>query len=272
MLNTKGVEELLRRVGLGRGNARSVAAMSNTALEVRLFRRCRWLALKLAGATGAAMHLGCCGMAFGVLVGCLAALPKLRLRFVRHTDDLADVDSWQALLLYVVSVVFVELILLSIRDPRWVKRGLRWGAVMGAMVGWLRALAVVDPDRHSFQRVFQMGLSGEEDIGVISPYAAQVSRIKQVLEAEKIKPQDSDLDRKSLEVKTVDGYQGREKEVIILSCVRTQGLGFLTDHRRLNVGITRAKSFLVVIGCSEVLRRDPVWASYLCFLEPFRWT
>jgi len=160
VLNTKGVEELLRRVGLGRGNARSVAAMSNTALEVRLFRRCRWLALKLAGATGAAMHLGCCGMAFGVLVGCLAALPKLRLRFVRHTDDLADVDSWQALLLYVVSVVFVELILLSIRDPRWVKRGLRWGAVMGAMVGWLRALAVVDPDRHSFQRVFQMGLSG----------------------------------------------------------------------------------------------------------------
>lgn len=115
--------------------------------------------------------------------------------------------------------------------------------------------------------------AGEEDIGVISPYTAQVTQIKSALETARIKPQDPDAQSsKVLEVKTVDGYQGREKEVIILSCVRTQGLGFLTDHRRLNVAITRAKSFLVVIGCGELLRTDPVWRSYMDFLEEFRWT
>ncbi|CAL1130922.1 unnamed protein product [Cladocopium goreaui] len=159
VLNTKAVEQLLRRAGLGRGNARSEGTSASTTYtaQLRIFRRSRWLALKLMGA----LHLGCCGMAAGVLLGCFGALPNLRLRFVRHTDDLADLDSWQALLLYVVSVVFMELVVLSLRDPRWVKRGLRYGALLGAVVGWLKALQVVDPDRHSFRRVFQMGLSGQ---------------------------------------------------------------------------------------------------------------
>lgn len=163
VLNTKAVEQLLRRAGLGRGNARSEGTSASTTYtaQLRIFRRSRWLALKLMGATGAALHLGCCGMAAGVLLGCFGALPNLRLRFVRRTDDLADLDSWQALLLYVVSVVFMELVVLSLRDPRWVKRGLRYGALLGAVVGWLKALQVVDPDRHSFRRVFQMGLSGQ---------------------------------------------------------------------------------------------------------------
>ncbi|CAK9050306.1 unnamed protein product [Durusdinium trenchii] len=158
-LDTEGVENVLRSVGLGHGNLRHIAR--NYTPQLRLFRRSRWLALKLAGATGAALHVGCCGMASGMLLGCLGALPRLRLRQVRHIDDLHDLDSWQALVLYVVSAIFVELLLLSIRDPRWVKRGLRYGALVGAVVGWLRALAVVDPDRHSFRRVFQMGVSGQ---------------------------------------------------------------------------------------------------------------
>ncbi|CAJ1387331.1 unnamed protein product [Effrenium voratum] len=113
--------------------------------------------------------------------------------------------------------------------------------------------------------------AGEEDIGVISPYTAQVTQIKAALEAEKITQESMPREGRFVEVKTVDGYQGREKEVIILSCVRTEGLGFLTDVRRLNVGITRAKSFLVVIGCGALLRSDPVWRSYLRFLDQFRW-
>ncbi|CAE7357171.1 NAM7 [Symbiodinium natans] len=117
--------------------------------------------------------------------------------------------------------------------------------------------------------------AGEEDVGVISPYAAQVAQIKSAMEAEKMLFQDPDarVDAARFpEVKTVDGYQGREKEVIILSCVRTQGLGFLSDRRRLNVGITRAKSLLVIIGCAELLQTDPVWRSYIHFLDRFRWT
>ncbi len=73
-----------------------------------------------------------------------------------------------------------------------------------------------------------------------------------------------------LEVNTVDGYQGREKDVIIFSCVRSNEkgqIGFLADRRRLNVAITRARRGLIVIGDPQTLKTNPTWASYLEFLE-----
>lgn len=94
-----------------------------------------------------------------------------------------------------------------------------------------------------------------EDIGVIAPYTAQIRHLTSLLH-----PDDSSdpaqMERfrhvlgdrvkelSEIEVKTVDGFEGREKEVIIFSTVRSnsQGyIGFLCDWRRLNVGITRAK-------------------------------
>ena len=64
----------------------------------------------------------------------------------------------------------------------------------------------------------------------------------------------------------MDGYQGREKEVIIFSCVRSnsQGsIGFLSDWRRLNVAITRPRRGLIVLGNQKTLAVDPNWACYL---------
>jgi superfamily I DNA and/or RNA helicase len=94
------------------------------------------------------------------------------------------------------------------------------------------------------------------DIGVISPYAAQVGTIKRRLTRE-LQVDMSDLPpvRQAqgafVEVATVDGFQGREKDVIILSTVRANkegSIGFLDDPRRLNVALTRARRALFVVG------------------------
>ncbi len=96
------------------------------------------------------------------------------------------------------------------------------------------------------ERLLNRGIR-PEDIAVISPYDDQVARIKRMLHVE------------GLEIKTVDGFQGREKEVVIVSFVRSNKsgtIGFLNDLRRLNVSITRAKRKLVLIGDSNTLESE----------------
>ena len=110
------------------------------------------------------------------------------------------------------------------------------------------------------ENLLQAGDLEETDIGIITPYAGQVRAIRDAL------PERND----SVEVHTVDGYQGREKEVIIFSCVRSNSdgiVGFLSDARRLNVALTRAKRGLIVIGDPDTLRNDETWASWLDYIR-----
>lgn len=91
------------------------------------------------------------------------------------------------------------------------------------------------------------------DIGVITPYSAQVAALLLRL---------ADLVDEGLEVDSVDGFQGREKEAIVFSAVRsnTDGeVGFLADVRRLNVAITRARRKLIVVGDSATLSNHDAW-------------
>jgi ATP-dependent RNA/DNA helicase IGHMBP2 len=95
-------------------------------------------------------------------------------------------------------------------------------------------------------------------IGVITPYAAQARLLSEWLALAE------------LEIDTVDGFQGREKEAIVISLVRSNErgeIGFLADVRRMNVAMTRARRKLIVVGDSATLASDPFYARMIAFCE-----
>merc|ERR1712176_346872 len=100
------------------------------------------------------------------------------------------------------------------------------------------------------------------EIGVVTPYVAQVRILKRILK--NIVPEG--LDPELLEIASVDNFQGREKDLIVFSavrCNRSGTVGFLADWRRLNVMITRARRGLIVVGNRQTLKADPHWEKWL---------
>lgn len=96
------------------------------------------------------------------------------------------------------------------------------------------------------------------DVGVISPYRAQVQHLRRLLrKREYFKPF-----RKLISVNTVDGFQGQERDVILISMVRSNEkgeIGFLRDLRRMNVAITRARMKLIILGDRQTMARHPFY-------------
>ena len=91
------------------------------------------------------------------------------------------------------------------------------------------------------------------DIGVITPYSAQVNQIQDQIS---LKLPETCA---NIEVSTVDGFQGREKEIIIISMVRSNSnkeIGFLSNERRMNVAVTRAKRLCVLICDSSTVNKN----------------
>jgi hypothetical protein len=103
---------------------------------------------------------------------------------------------------------------------------------------------------------------GPDDIGVITPYSSQSRLLKRSLRSKRLKA----LGLNRIEVSTVDGFQGREKEVIIFTSVRsneTGKVGFLDKWRRMNVMMTRPRRGLIIIGNRKTLRCDRRWGKWL---------
>ncbi|KAL3516226.1 hypothetical protein ACH5RR_023128 [Cinchona calisaya] len=108
----------------------------------------------------------------------------------------------------------------------------------------------------------------EVDIGVITPYRQQVVKITNALESKGLN---------GIKVGSVEQFQGQEKEVIIISTVRstlrhnehdkTYSLGFLSNPRRFNVAVTRAKSLLLVVGNPHIIIKDLYWNKLLRYCE-----
>lgn len=101
-------------------------------------------------------------------------------------------------------------------------------------------------------------LDEQIDVGVISPYRAQVQYLKQLIrKRDFFKPY-----RHLISVNTVDGFQGQERDIILISMVRSNDdgmIGFLRDLRRMNVAITRARMKLIILGNVGTLTRHPFY-------------
>jgi superfamily I DNA and/or RNA helicase len=104
------------------------------------------------------------------------------------------------------------------------------------------------------------------DVGIISPYRAQVQYLKRLLKKyEFFKPY-----RRLISVNTVDGFQGQERDVILISLVRSNDegqIGFLKDLRRMNVAMTRARMKLIILGDKSTMTKHPFYQKLWEYVE-----
>ncbi len=109
-------------------------------------------------------------------------------------------------------------------------------------------------DKIGRQRVLDESI----DVGIISPYRAQVQLLRKMIrQSERLRPY-----RRLITVNTVDGFQGQERDIILISLVRDNDggdIGFLRDLRRMNVAITRARMKLIILGSAATMTRHPFY-------------
>ena len=112
----------------------------------------------------------------------------------------------------------------------------------------------------------QRVLNERIDVGIISPYRAQVQYLKRLIKKyEFFKPY-----RRLISVNTVDGFQGQERDVILISLVRSNDegqIGFLKDLRRMNVAMTRARMKLIILGNKDTMTKHPFYKKLWEYVE-----
>ena len=118
-----------------------------------------------------------------------------------------------------------------------------------------------------FQKIGKQCILDERlDVGVISPYRAQVQYLRRLFKKKEFfKPY-----RSLISVNTVDGFQGQERDIILISLVRANDegqIGFLRDLRRMNVAITRARMKLIILGDASTMTRHPFYKRLYDYIE-----
>ena len=121
-----------------------------------------------------------------------------------------------------------------------------------------------------FERISKQRLLEERiDVGIISPYRAQVQYLRRLLmKWEFFKPF-----RRQISINTVDGFQGQERDIIVLSMVRSNDdgqIGFLRDLRRMNVAITRARMKVIILGDVPTLTRNPFYRQLWKYVQSLK--
>jgi superfamily I DNA and/or RNA helicase len=121
--------------------------------------------------------------------------------------------------------------------------------------------------QHYFEKIGKQRILDERiDVGIISPYRAQVQYLRsQLKKKEYFKPF-----RSLISVNTVDGFQGQERDVILISLVRSNDegqIGFLRDLRRMNVAMTRARMKLIILGDAKTMTRHPFYKKLYEYIE-----
>jgi superfamily I DNA and/or RNA helicase len=128
------------------------------------------------------------------------------------------------------------------------------------------ALLLIKHLKLLLQQYYQNGRTDMITIGVIAPYKEQIKNLTiQIENDEELKTYPV-----KIAIKTVDGFQGQERDVIYISLVRSndnKDIGFLSDMRRMNVALTRAKKKLVVIGDSATLSNHRFYKDFLDYVE-----
>ncbi len=132
------------------------------------------------------------------------------------------------------------------------------------------AALTVDTLQRYFARIGKARILDERiDVGVISPYRAQVQYLRHLLKrSEFFKPY-----RHLVTVNTVDGFQGQERDVILISLVRANAdgqIGFLSDLRRMNVAMTRARMKLIILGDAATMTRHPFYRRLYEYIQSLR--
>lgn len=131
----------------------------------------------------------------------------------------------------------------------------------------IEAEMTLDTLQHYLEKIGKERIQDEMiDVGIISPYRAQVQLLRKMLrKSDFFRPY-----RHLLTVNTVDGFQGQERDIILISLVRSNDggdIGFLRDLRRMNVAITRARMKLIILGSAQTMTSHPFYKKLFEYIE-----